>query len=220
MAFLREAAIGLILVGAVWGEEFRVPAKHDHWRKFCSGTLVVNGEGVSYKGRGEHAWNWTFQEIEQLTLGEKRIVVLSYQDVKWKLGADREFVFDVDTPAGLYEFLRGRLDQRFVAALADGDVKPLWQLPAKRLSALGGASGTLVAGEDRIVFRGAGGKESRTWRYSDIENISRSGPFDLSIVSFERSRAHYGSRKGFQFQLKEPLSEARYDELWRRLNKL
>jgi hypothetical protein len=29
---------------------------------------------------------------------------------------------------------------------------------------------------------------------------------------------HYGSRKGFEFELKQRLEEARYNDLWLRLN--
>jgi hypothetical protein len=30
---------------------------------------------------------------------------------------------------------------------------------------------------------------------------------------------HYGDRKGFNFQLKQPLDEARYNDLWLRLER-
>jgi hypothetical protein len=77
----------------------------------------------------------------------------------------------------------------------------------------------LIVGEDRIVFRSDRKGESRTWRYADIDNISTTGPFQLTVTTFERSRANYGNRKGFNFQLKEQLEETRYNELWRQLNR-
>ena len=43
------------------------------------------------------------------------------------------------------------------------------------------------------------------WRYDDIQAISSSGPFQLSIDTTEKS---------FQFQLKQPITESRYNELW------
>jgi hypothetical protein len=67
----------------------------------------------------------------------------------------------------------------------------------------------LEIGEDRIVFKTAQKDDSRTWRLRDIENISSSGPFDLTITTLE---------KPYRFQLKQMLSEARYNELWRKLN--
>ena len=53
---------------------------------------------------------------------------------------------------------------------------------------------------------------SRTWRYSDIDNISSSGPFQLTITTFEREGN--GDRKAFNFALKERISEATYNAIW------
>jgi hypothetical protein len=76
----------------------------------------------------------------------------------------------------------------------------------------------LEVGTDAVVYRSADKAGSRSWRYEDVDNISSSGPFELTITTFERDRADYGSRKGFTFQLKRPLDEAKYNDLWLRLN--
>ena len=44
-------------------------------------------------------------------------------------------------------------------------------------------------------------------------------PFQLTITTFERAKTHYGDLKGFNFQLKRPLDEGRYNELWLSLNR-
>ena len=74
-------------------------------------------------------------------------------------------------------------------------------------------------GRDRIVFASGRPDDSRTWRISDLENISSSGPFELTIVTFERARLDYGGRKQFNFRLKEALSEDKYNELWLEINR-
>jgi len=76
----------------------------------------------------------------------------------------------------------------------------------------------LQVGPDAIVYTSAGKANSRTWRYEDIENIASAGPFQLTITTFERAKTHYGDLKGFNFELKQRLEEARYNELWLRLN--
>jgi len=73
-------------------------------------------------------------------------------------------------------------------------------------------------GSTAIVYKSEKNGESRTWRYEDIENISSSGPFQLTLTTFERAKSHYGSLKGFNFELKRRLDEARYNDLWLRLN--
>jgi len=76
----------------------------------------------------------------------------------------------------------------------------------------------LQVGSEAIVYKSEKEGESRTWRYEDIENVSSSGPFQLTVTTFERAKSHYGDRKGFNFQLKQRLDEDRYNDLWLRLN--
>jgi hypothetical protein len=82
------------------------------------------------------------------------------------------------------------------------------------LGTIRGSQGTLLFGPDAAVYSTDAKGESRTWRYTDIASISSSGPFQLTITSWERARSHYGDRKAFNFQLKEALNEARYNQLW------
>lgn len=183
------------------------------------GEITFSETGVSFKGK-PHSWAWAYQDIEQLKLAGRTVTVLTYADDKWKLGADREYRFDLEagrTFENAYGFLKGRLDQRFVAAMPNAVTGELWEIPVKHLLRFGGEEGVLQVGAEEIVYKAAKEGESRTWRYEDIENISSSGPFQLTITSFERAQAHYGDMKGFNFQLKERLDEGRYNELWLRL---
>ena len=113
----------------------------------------------------------------------------------------------------LYPTFSHRLDQRFVAALADDQVKRLWEAPAKLLHRTGGAQGNIIVGTDRVVYVTDSPEESRTWRIKDIDLVSSSGPFDLTITTFERSGANYAGHRGFHFELKRPLAEAEYNVL-------
>lgn len=147
--------------------------------------------------------------------------ILTYEDQRWKFSRDREFVFDSlpeDLATKLYLVFSRRLDQRFVAALADHQVKPLWEAPAKLLHQAGGAQGTILVGSGRVVFRTESPEQSRTWRISDIDLVSSSGPFDLTITTFERAGMNYASHKDFHFELKRALAEAEYYGLWRKVN--
>jgi len=114
--------------------------------------------------------------------------------------------------------LANRMDQRFVAAMADSSFSPLWRGKAKHLTALGGSNGVVLISANAIVYEADAPGSSRTWRLQDIENVSTTGPFDLTISTFEREGSNYGSHRTFRFQLKEALPERTYNELWRRLN--
>ena len=211
----------VLAAAAAWGQT--TDARHDHWRGYCDGRLAIDDSGFAFESASKptHSWKVAFldaQQIRVLDNGDWR--VLTYRDRAWRLGADREYrlrVADRQFAARAAPLLERRLERRFVSGLVDGEGKTLWQLPAKHRLRLSGTEGALVAAEDRVVYRSARPGDSRTWLYSDIDSISSSDPYQLTIVTHERARGHYGDRKAFNFQLKQPLSEDRYTDLWRRL---
>ncbi len=228
MAFRIEKTVAgiVILAAALHGAEpLRFQVRHEHWRKYCSGTLLVDGAGVSYTQtsgkKPKHHWTLPYGEIQQLEVSSDELRVLTYKDSAWKMGTDISYLFELPEGsfAEAYAMWKSQLDERLVAVLADKDVHPDWEIPVKRLGRMQGSHGVLKVAPDRIIYESAQEDESRTWRYIDIENVSSSQPFELTLTTHERARAHYGSLKDFHFQLKEKLSEARYTDLWRRLSR-
>ena len=243
MAFRIEKRTRAILTGLLFfapatfaQQEFHYEAWHGHSRvtnlmmkSRGFGRLTISSTGVSYQEitvNGEapkhpHAFRWNYQDIQELQMAPRSLTITTYKDIKWKLGADRSFRFDLlgnQTFVSAYQYLKGRLDQRFVAEIPDHISTALWGAPVKRLLRFSGEDGVLQVGPNEIVYSPAQKGESRTWRYEDIDNISSSGPFQLTIVTYERSRSDYGSRKQFNFQLKRRLEETQYNDLWLRLN--
>jgi hypothetical protein len=210
MAF-GKAASCLILAGAVWAQAAQFTVRHEHLRGGCAGTMTVDENGVSFTGAKKHAWRWKYEDIQELRLAPESIHILTYKDSKLRLGKDREYNFTGSIPAEeLYALLKERMDQRFVAAVGQVPGLPTWSLPVKHLRPIVGSEGTLAFGADAIVYSTPAKAESRTWRYSDIESIDSSGPFELTITTLE---------KGFNFQLKQPITEARYNQLWLQIEK-
>jgi len=233
MAFRTEKRTGIVallalaIVPALFGQkELRFEVRHDHWRKHGVGTLVITERGVSFqefnkKKQIKHAFELNYQDIQELKLSTEKLTLVTYKDRKWLLGLDKEYEFTL-TPgqsfSDAYALLKDRLDQRFVAAVADEQTQPLWEVPVKLLGRVTGSEGVLQVGPDRVVYRTTQKRLSRTWRYGDIENISTSGPFQLTLTTYERAKTHYGNLKGFNFQLKQALDEKRFNLLWRRVN--
>ena len=202
-------ALTVLSAGLAAAQEIKFEVRHDHLRKGCTGTMTVDAEGISFHGPKEHGWHWEYRDIQELKLAPDRIHLLSYWDNKRLLGADREFDFSGKIPNELYALWKGRLDRRFVAEIADPEVKAVWEVPVKHLGRIMGSEGMLEIGEDRIVYRTDRRDDSRSWRLSDIDNISSAGPLEFSIHTPEKT---------FRFQLKQVLSEDRYNDLWRKLN--
>jgi len=236
-AFVTAMALAPALFGQ---QELRYNVEHDHskwWPPLQaalagdgSGTLVITAQGISYQESSKkkskkpeelHHAQWNYEDIQQLRVAPQTITIVTYKDRKWLLGMDHEWEFRL--PEGqsfiaVYELLKNRLDQRFVAAIAEREIQLLWALPVKLLGRIEGSEGTLEVGVDRVVYRTAARNQSRTWRWEDIENVSSSGPFQLTLTTFERAKSHYGNLKWFNFQLKRKLDERQYNQLWRLVN--
>ena len=201
----------LILASAAWASAAQFTVRHPHWRNGCEGVMTVDENGVSFAGPKGHAWTWKFQEIQELQLAPRSIHILTYRDSKLRLGADVRHEFTGNIPAdGLYALLRERMDQRFVAQIGQDQASPTLTLPVKHQARVFGSEGTLAFTPDSIVYGTPAKNQSRTWRYQDIDSISSSGKFQLTITTLE---------KGFHFQLKQPITEAQYNQLWLQIEK-
>lgn len=220
MAFRTQALIGALLSwSAMTAAELRYPVRHDHWLKGGEGTLEIHEDGVRFhesKNR-KHRWNWRWADIQQLKLSPRTVWVLTYEDVRLKLGQDRLHRFDL-TGSGdfqdVWRLLRGRAEVRLVAALADTEAEVLWRVPVKLIRRFGGVQGILLATTHGLTFQADLAAHSRTWLWSDLDNVARTGPTMLTVTTYERALADYGSLKSFTFQLREPLAEDRFHHLW------
>ena len=229
MEFRSKAQTGALLI--LWlsassfaAEPLTFEVRHRHLRHGAVGTLRVVDDQLTFGEGGKHKAHsrlWRFGNIRQLMLSPEVLRILTYEESQLKFGHDREFVFDrlpEDLAAKLYPVFSLRLDQRFVAAIADSQVKALWEMPVKLLRTIGASQGAIVFGADHIVYRTESTEQSRTWRIKDIDMVSSSGPFDLTITTFELAGSNYAGHKDFHFALKQPLAEGEYDGLWQRVN--
>lgn len=234
-----RAVLFFVFAATAWGQGLQFDVRHQRALKDHPGRVTIDGEGVHYeqvltaKQRAKAAKGkktpklesarWDYQDIQQLWLSPEKLVIVTYKDRKWVLGVDKEFEFYLtgkDQPVtAAYERLKGKLDERFVAALAEPVTAVEWEIPVKLLGTIQGSEGVLQVSEDRIVYKTVRKGHSRTWRLTDIDNLSTAGPFQLTLTTYERAVTHYGSLKGFNFQLKRKLDARRFETLWRRLNR-
>lgn len=141
-------------------------------------------------------------------MSPRTIHILTYRDNRFRLGAGQGFQFTGGIPAQeLYALLRGRMDQRLVAEMGEAGAAPAsaFSLPVKHLGRITGSEGTLVFEDGSVVYSTPKAGDSRTWRYSDIESLSSAVRFEMTVTTLE---------KNFHFQLKQPITEAGYNELW------
>jgi hypothetical protein len=203
--------------------------RHDHAWGSCSGTLTLDDRGVRYETKhAKDAREWAYGDVQQFQVEDgRRLRILTYEDRKWRLGADKAFEFEWQeggaTPEEVYQFLQARVPRPIAAWLRVGDLgEARFEFPVKHLGIVRGTEGRLVFTDRWVVLQSEETEEeksgNRTWRYEDIESISSSGPYELTLTTYEQQKFRYGSRRTYRFQLKEALPADRYDSLWRFLN--
>ena len=207
-------------------QTYTYEVRHHHWNGGAMGTLRITPDSLSFDEHGKKgkkdSRRWTYEEIQQLEVSPGEVRVLTYEDSKWKLGRDREYVFERIPPnlaVEAYPLLTRILDQRFIAAIADTEPAAEWKIGAKLTGNVNGTMGTLLVSPGLIVFDARKPNESRSWRIADIQNISTSGPLDLTITSNEKTGFFRGGDHQFHFQLQQALSDDRYSALWREINR-
>ena len=227
--------VALLAIVPARAAELSYEVRHHRALKDHAGVLTIDEKGVAYhqvvpegKRKKEpkkppklESVRFDYQDIQELWVSPEKLVLVTYKDRKWLLGVDKEFEFFLPKDKSFeaaYMMLKDKLDRRFVAAIADSQAATLWELPVKLLGKLQGSEGVLQVGPDHIVFKTDRPRQSRTWRYEDIENVSTSDRYQLTLTTYERAKTHYGSMKGFNFQLKQPLDDKRFQMLWKRLN--
>ncbi|HLJ49723.1 MAG TPA: hypothetical protein VKU01_27105 [Bryobacteraceae bacterium] len=194
----------VLVAGSLAAQPVAFPARLRHLHGGVKGTLTFSDTAMEFDER-----RWNYEEIQALVLSPTSITIRTYEDVRWRLGRDREFTFDglPDTAAvKVYALLSARLDRRLVAEIKAPTDDPVWHGGAKLLHRLSGINGELSIDADRVVFVAA--CSSRTWRFRDIDNLSSAGPFELTLTSLDGEA---------RFQLKQALPETRFNEIWRRI---
>lgn len=228
--------VAFLAVAPAHAADLTYEVRHQRALKDHTGVLTIDDNGLRYQQvipenkRKKNSKkqpklenvHFDYQDIQELWVSADKLVLVTYNDRKWFLGLDKEFEFFLSkgtTFQAAYAQLRDKLDRRFVAALADPQPDLLWEIPVKLLGAIKGSEGVLQVGADRIVYKTDRPRHSRTWRYEDIENVSTADRYQLTLTTYERAKTHYGSMKGFNFQLKQPLNDKRFEMLWKRLNR-
>lgn len=214
-----------VLAGGVSAQEsWDVVHERALWRDE-KGVLTASGEGLRFapaRAKQEEAKGtlWTWDQVQQVAVEDRAIEIVTYRDVLWQGGRDRQFRFEIaegtgESFAALVPLLRPKLGQRLIDALATEKESAEWQVPAKLLGLIRGAEGELSFSDGDLIFLSSQAGKSRRWPRSSIETIAQTGPFSLTVTAYERALSDMGSRRSFEFQLKRPLPAKQYQALWR-----
>ncbi len=187
-----------------------------------SGELRIGQDAIEFQPAGrQEAMRWEYGDIQLLDLVSRtELRLLTYEDVAWKLGRDRELriLLAVGSISDeLFEHMRSRLQRpavnRVVEPARDG-----YRIPVKHLHALGGCAGELSISKKALVFDSDDDKHDRRWLFGDaVEGFWSSDPYQLEVEVREPRAGHPGEIRTWRYQLKQRLDADVYEELKRKL---
>lgn len=212
------------------------PWKVTHARAFWrgqQGTLSARSDGIQFtraskKNQEVKPQLLRWDDIQQLTLADWEIEIVTYHDVTWQLGRDRTLRFRLEgkdaTFGGMAPMLRNMLGERMIDALRTEEalLDPAavrWRIPAKRAGLIKGVEGALIFTGEDLIFNAEPDGESRAWPVAVISTIAQTGPLSLAVTVPERAQSDEGGYRSFLFQLKQPLEAGQYRELWRAMER-
>lgn len=223
MRLIGAIALAILVFGGreAHAQEFKYQVEHDHLYKSCKGELIINQDGVEYRtDNKDHARKWTYIDIKTIKLkSPKKVEVVSYESGLKTLGWDKEFEFKVlegEITKDVSEFLLSRVARPLNTSFVATEEKAQYEIPVRHSHRFGGCQGTLRIFSDRIVYESDKQENSRYWRWSDIQSISRTGPYHFSVTTYE---AKFGGSKTYNFDLKEQMEDVVYDFAWARVNR-
>ena len=183
------------------------PARLHHGFGTVRGTLILDAQGIEFRGDQRFSHRWPFVEIQSFELTPHRFILTGYENRSRHLPGDRQFRFDVSqvTPSSV----AAELARRVAKPVRNGEPdpgEPAWAtIPARHTTRTGGSNGTLRFRDNGIDYLTTSTQDGRRWRWSDIQTIANPDAYHFRLAAY---------RETFAFELKEPMSGDLFDKLW------
>jgi hypothetical protein len=204
------AALGGLFVIPAPAQQWQATAKwHRTLKKPVQGTLLWDDAGVEFRS-AKFNQRWPYQEIRGFDLFDRDLTMLSYQRRPWHEPGERPFHFTLGE--AMPPEIAAQFTERVGRPVRNGDPVPaataIAELPAHRRTWSGGSNGTLRFKDDGIDYIAKNGRDSRSWRWADIETLANPNPYELRVGAY---------REIVEFDLKRPIERSLFERMWDRL---
>ncbi len=182
---------------------------HRSLKKAVPGTLLLDQDGVEFRSAKLNR-RWAYVDIHSFDVFLHDVTLLTYESRPWHEPGERPFHFTlVDTmPPEIAAQFTARVGKpvRNGAPLMAAAV--ISELPAHHRMWIGGSSGTLRLKDDGIDYVTENGRDSRSWRWADIQTLGNPNPYEFRVTAY---------REIVEFDLKQPMPRDLFEQMWDRL---
>ena len=168
------------------------------------GTLTVDEKGVEFRASDGHSEQWTFEEIHTAFLAPQRLDLETYQNRSWHRPGEQRFRFDLTKPLppAVAAALAARIGRPVQNADPDPSAPAVASILVRHRTLTRGTNGVLRFRTGGIDYISRSRKDSRSWRWADLQTLSDPDPYHLFI---------FGYRDTYTFDLKAPLARALFN---------
>jgi hypothetical protein len=178
-------------------------------KKAVPGTLVLDQEGVEFRSPKLNR-RWAYVAIHSFDVSPHNMTLLTYESRPLHEPGERPFHFTL-TDVMPSEVV-GRFTERVEKPVRNGSPTPsaaaLSEIPAHHRTWMRGSSGTLRFKDDGIDYITERERDSRSWRWADIQTLGNPNPYEFRVTAY---------REIFEFDLKQALPRDLFERMWDRL---
>lgn len=180
------------------------------FKRTTKGTVLFDNAGIEFRS-SRFSQRWPYSEVKTFDLsGARELVITDYRNRHWHEPGERRFRFTLSQP--IPPAIAAMFTSRVGRPVVNGDPYPtaavIAELSAHHRERFGGSNGTLRLREDGIDYVAADGRDSRSWRWADIQTLANPNPWEFRVTAY---------REIVEFDLKRPLSRELFDRLWNSL---
>ncbi len=191
-------------------EQWQTPARwHRTLKKAEPGVLLIDRDGIEFRS-AKFTHRWKYVDIHTFDLSRRELTLLTYENRPWHEPGERPFHFTLSE--AMPPEAAAQLTEHVGKPVRNGAPVPsaaaVEEIPAHHRTWSGGSNGMLRVKEDGIDYITQNGRDSRSWRWVDIQTLANSNPYELRVTAF---------REITEFDLKQPLSREVFERMWDRL---
>ena len=168
------------------------------------GTLLIDGNGVEFRGESQSGQLWAFGEIQTALLAPHRLTIKTYLNRSLHRPGERTYRFRL--AQAIPPAVAAQFAQAVARPLQNADPAPdapaIATIPARHRAIASGTNGVLRIRQNGIDYVTSSKGDSRSWRWADLQTLSNPDPYHLFV---------FGFRDTYTFDLKAPLSESLLD---------
>jgi hypothetical protein len=210
------------------------------------GQIEITNDGITYKAKKpKNSRTWKYSDLQYFDrISNKEFVILSYEDVSWRFGRDREYHFVITSGELTDEVFRqisrrlnkpltNRVVEKVSGVRYEIPVKPLtnrvvekvsgvrYEIPVKHQHRLGGCEGVLKFTADAIYYSTDHKKDAREWLLArDVQSVWSMHPYELEVRVYDNNRREFSRTRVYKFDLKQRLDAEFYRSLKLKLYQL